>query len=68
MISAIQGTEMTTTEKVDYQTGRRIVKLISVQDYNENKGLVDKSDMQMSFSESLRKSLKWYKKILFPFA
>ena len=65
MISTIHGTEIITTEKVDYQTGRRIAKLISVKDYNENKWLVDKSDIQISFSESLRKSFKWYKKYFF---
>ena len=63
MISTIHGTEVTANKKTHYQTGRRISKPISVQDYNENRGLVDKSDMQISFSESLRKSLKWYKKL-----
>jgi hypothetical protein len=67
MISTIHGTEITATKKTHYQTGRRISKPVSVQDYNENRGLVDKSDMQISFSESLRKSLKWYKKLFFHF-
>ena len=31
--------------------------------YNSNMGLVDKSDMQISFTESIRKTLKWYKKL-----
>ena len=65
MISTIHGTEIIATKKTHYQTGRRISKPISIQDYNENRGLVDKSDMQISFSESLRKSLKWYKKLFF---
>ena len=65
MLSTIHGTDMTAARKVHYQTGRPIWKPISVQDYNENRGLVDKSDMQISFSESLRKSLKWYKKFFF---
>lgn len=30
-------------------------------------GLVDKSDMQISFAESTRKTLKWYKKLFFHF-
>jgi len=58
MLSTIHGTDMTAARKVHYQTGRPIWKPISVQDYNENRGLIDKSDMQISFSESLRKSLK----------
>jgi hypothetical protein len=56
---------MTTTENANHQTDRRIVKPISIQDYNNSKGLDDESDMQMSFSESVRKSLKWYKKFFF---
>jgi hypothetical protein len=65
IISNIHRTEMTTIEKVNYQTDRQIAKPISVQDYNDNKGLVDQSEMQMSFSESAHKSLKWYKKFFF---
>jgi hypothetical protein len=62
---SLHGTEITATKKTHYQRGRRISKPIAVQDYNENRELVDKSDMQISFSESLRKSLKWYKKLFF---
>ena len=65
MISTIHGTQMITTGKVDYQTGRRIAKPISVKDYNENKWLVNKSDMQVSFSESSCRSFKWYYKKFF---
>jgi hypothetical protein len=58
MISTIQRTEMTITENAHYQTDCRIAKPISVQDYNENRGFADKSDMQMPFSEFLHKLLK----------
>ena len=34
----------------------------SILDYNNNMGLVDKSDMMMSFNGTVRKSVKWYKK------
>ena len=67
MISTIHGTQITTTKKVHYQTGRPIWKSVSVQDYNEKRGLVDKCDVQVSFSESLRKSLKWHKKLFCSF-
>ena len=56
---------MTTSEKVNHQTGRRFAKPISVQDYNDNKELVDQSAMQMPFSESVRKSLKQCKEFFF---
>lgn len=47
MISTIHRTELSVIEKVDYQKGRRIAKPISVQGHDENRGLVDKTDMQM---------------------
>ena len=65
MIPTISGTEVIITEKIDPQTGRRIVTLISVKDYNKNKWLIDKSDMQMPFCKSLRTSFKWYEKLFF---
>src|SRR5688572_17177026 len=36
-------------------------------EYNHNMGLVDKCDMQISFTESVWKTLKWYKKLFFHF-
>jgi len=40
-------------------------KPLMVIDYNQHMGLVDKSDMQMSFSDTTRRSMKWYKKLFF---
>jgi len=34
-------------------------------EYNKNKGAVDKLDMQISFSETTRKTKKWYKKLFY---
>lgn len=34
-------------------------------EYNKKMGLVDKVDMQLSFSESIRKTMKWNKKFSF---
>jgi len=65
MLSTIHRPEIITIEKTKRGIHQRVVKPISVKDYNENMGLVDKSDMQISFSESVRKSLKWYKKLFF---
>ena len=33
--------------------------------YNENRGLIDKYDMQISFTKCIRRSEKWYKKFFF---
>jgi len=40
-------------------------KPLAVLDYNSHMGLVDKSNMQMSFGNSTRHSMKWYKKLFF---
>lgn len=37
----------------------------AVVDYNKNMGGVDQSDMLLSSTESVRKTVKWYKKIFF---
>lgn len=45
--------------------GNNVIKPQSIINYNENMGLVDKSDMQMSFNTTAGKSVKWYKKFFF---
>ena len=47
------------------QPDEKVSKPLAVIDYNKNMGLVDKSDMQMSFSDTTRRSMKWYKKLFF---
>lgn len=44
------------------KTKRSIEKAISVIGYNSNRGAIDKINMQTSFVECVRKSVKWYKK------
>ena len=44
---------------------RAKMKPITVIEYNKNMGVVDQCDMQMSFTESTRKAMKWYKKLFF---
>ncbi len=34
-------------------------------DYNSKRETIEKADMQVSFVECVRKSVKWYKKLLF---
>ncbi|CAF0814755.1 unnamed protein product [Didymodactylos carnosus] len=63
MLSSIHQPNMTTLEKINPKTNQNIVKPDCVLDYNKNMGLVDKSDMMMHISESIRKSTKWYKKL-----
>ncbi len=65
ILSTIHTPDMVVTEKIDRTTNKPIEKLLCIKDYNENMGIIDQSDMQISFSESIRKSIKWYKKLFF---
>jgi hypothetical protein len=56
---------MVETEKKDRETGRKIRKPLCIVQYNKNMRAVDQVDMQISFSECLRKTLKWYRKLFF---
>ena len=56
---------MVETEKNDRKTGRKITKPLCIAQYNKNMRAVDQVDMQKSFSECLRKTVKWYKKFFF---
>nr|XP_054926062.1 piggyBac transposable element-derived protein 4-like [Dermacentor andersoni] len=67
MLSTMHGAEIAETEKLDWRTGERKKKPKCVLEYNKKMGLVDKVDMQLSFSESIRKTMKWNKKYLFRF-
>lgn len=65
MLSTVHAHEWVETDKIDRTTGENVKKPLSVVEYNKNMGLVDKADMQMSFLDSSRKSIKWYKKLFF---
>lgn len=56
---------MVAINKINHKTGRQIMKPVCVQDYNENMGAIDLVDMQSSFTECIRKTIKWYKKLFF---
>ena len=60
MLSTICKPEMVETNKIDRITGLPVKKPMFVVQYNTNMGLVDKSYMQMSFTDSTCKTLKWY--------
>jgi hypothetical protein len=65
MLSTIHETNMVPTGKIDHITKNPRMKPICIKEYNENMGAIDKSDMQFSFSECIRKRIKWYKKFFF---
>ena len=66
MLSTIHSTTYTNSNKIDRQTGEAIRKPVCIVDYTKNMGAADHVDMQISFSECIRKSVKWYRKLFFP--
>lgn len=62
MLTTLNLNEMGDTGKLDRITGVKLLKPLAVLDYNENMGGVDKSDMMLSFTDSARRTIKWYKK------
>jgi hypothetical protein len=64
MLSTIHDTSFGNSGKTS-QTGQIIYKPVCVIDYTKNMGAVDGVDMQISSSEYIRKSIKWYKKLFF---
>ena len=65
MLSTCHSAEMIETGKKDRITGEVARKPKCVSDYNCYMGAVDKTDMMLSSIESVRKSVKWYKKFFF---
>ena len=65
MLSTLHKPRMVQTKKSDWKTQQIIKKPECVVDYNQNMGAVDKTYMQISFVESVRKTVKWYKKVFF---
>lgn len=64
MLSTMHSAEIAEAEKVDWKTGEK-KRPKCVLEYNKKMGLVDKADMQLSFCESIRKTMKWNKKFFF---
>ena len=65
MLTTLHEPVMVKTGKNDRETGRKTKKPLCIAQYNKNMGAVDQVDMQNSFSECLRKTIKWYKKLFF---
>lgn len=50
---------------VNNKRGKQVVKPQMVIDYNKAKGYVDICDLRSSYHSPLRRSLKWYRKVMF---
>eukprot|EP00063_Salmo_salar_P066961 XP_014041796.1 PREDICTED: piggyBac transposable element-derived protein 4-like [Salmo salar] len=65
VLSTVHTSTMSDTGKLDYVTGERKIMPDCVLEYNKKMGAVDKVEMQNTFVECARKSLKWYRKLFF---
>ena len=52
---------------VKQKKGNIVIKAKIIEDYNEGKSYVDLSDQMVSYCSLQRKSIKWYKRIVFKF-
>ena len=65
MLTTLHKNQMKKTDKTNRQTGENIMKPHCIVEYNQNMGAVDKTDMMITSIESVRKTIKWYKKLFF---
>lgn len=65
MLSSAHDSSLISTRKRNSNITSEFLKPLCVKEYNENRGAVDKTAMQITFSESLRNTTKWYKKLFF---
>lgn len=64
MLTTFHRNEMKQTGKHDARSNEQKVKASCIIQYNSKIGSVDESDMMLSLIESMRKSMKWYRKLL----
>lgn len=65
MISTMHENKMVTIPKIDRHTKEKMKKPLVVLDYNDKMGAVDRCDMLITSIDSMRKNIKWYKKLFF---
>jgi hypothetical protein len=65
MLSNVHGSDMSATRCRDKDTNVIIMKPSMVVNYNKYMGGVDRSDQMISYTNSIVKSFKWWKKVIF---
>ena len=65
MLTTLHGPFMVEARKNDGETGQKIKKPLCITQNNKNAKAVDQVDLQNSFSQCLRKTIKWYRKLFF---
>ncbi|XP_032688641.1 piggyBac transposable element-derived protein 4-like [Odontomachus brunneus] len=65
MLTSVHEVGFSPTGKKDYITNKEIIKPTCIIEYNKNMGGIDNIDRQLSLTESIRKTMKWYRKLFF---
>lgn len=65
ILSSLHDDSFENSKKINSKNNEFFQKPKCIIDYSNNMGGVDRNDMQISFSECVRKSVKWYKKVFF---
>lgn len=65
MLTSMHRPQLQDSDMVDRVTGEKKKKPGCVLECTKKMGLIDRVDMQLSFSESIRKTLMWNKKFFF---
>ncbi|XP_020298636.1 piggyBac transposable element-derived protein 4-like [Pseudomyrmex gracilis] len=67
MITTVHEVRFSPTGKKHWRTKEDIVKPLCICEYNKNMGGIDNIDKQLSITETIRKTMKWYQKLFFHF-
>ncbi|XP_020299358.1 piggyBac transposable element-derived protein 4-like, partial [Pseudomyrmex gracilis] len=65
VLTSIHEHQFCKTGRKNYKTNEDIIKPICIVGYNKNMGKIDDIDRQLSLTESYRKCIKWYRKLVF---
>ena len=65
MLTIVHELEFCATGKKSYLTNEGIIKPRCVHEYNQNMGGIDNVDRQLSITETVQKTMKWYRKLFF---
>lgn len=65
MITIVYEVGYCVTGKKRWKTKEDIIKPVCIYEYNKYTGDVDNIDRQLSLTETVRKSMKWYRKLFF---
>ena len=65
MLTSVHELKFCATEKKSYLTNEDIIKPRCFHEYNQNMGGIPDVDRQLSITETVRKTTKWYPKLFF---